>query len=215
MTKKNQRKYLFKLWLKCKRKYKKFGYAYDPFSNPVNDPDKYEERLPLKKSSRVTSKLKETAFHETGHAIYLPKTLKCVFLSTNKKDPFNGLCKFLEKEVVYPQLVSLQIAGPVAQSLFRNKEFNLVDGRMSDNILYSAYTDIMSCFLTILDAEMKTVKTFEQALKYINVRAKKVEIFLNENWDTVSKLAQKLLDEKYITGDDVRKFLKEIQLTSS
>ena len=184
-------------------------------------------------SQRLINAVKETAYHEAGHAIVskllnpsqpieqitvMPRNNALGFVSFSESD------KYINQTKEYFQnRICVSLAGRIAQAKKFGK-LNIDSGAYSDlksanELIYHAITrygmdDMLSNInVSIFDEKESVYKNdiiFQRMQVWLDELTLKTEKIINENWILIEKLATTLVKEEQLDGDVLDKLFNEV-----
>ena len=195
---------------------------------------KYGRRVEDKSLENV---LKETAYHEAGHAVVskvlnpqqiieqitvMPRNNALGFVSFSESDKYTNSTK-----VYFQNQICIALAGRIAQA----REFggeNIDSGAHSDlktanAIAYRAITrygmddTLVNMNLSTFDAENQLFSNkiiFERVQEWISTLSVHTKNIVNENWHHIDQLAKILLKDEQIDGKVLDDILKDRALNT-
>ena len=171
--------------------------------------------------------LKETAYHEAGHAIAMKLLLPQIpieqativarentlgFVSYN----FEDLIGNMTKEDIYNR-IKVALAGRIAQK----KKFKKIDTGASNDIeqatlLTKVYVSrygfdekIGNVNLEVLNSEVINEEIKDRVIEIIKQASKETEEFVNKNWSKIERLASMLIEKEIVTNHEIEEIVNE------
>ena len=195
---------------------------------------KYGRRVEDKSLENV---LKETAYHEAGHAVIskvlnpqqiieqitvMPRHNALGFVSFSESDKYNNSTK-----IYFQNQICVALAGRIAQAKKFGEE-HIDSGAHSDlktanTIAYQAITrygmdeTLLNMNIDIFDAQNQRFSNeiiFERVQEWIRTLSEQTKDLVEKNWHYIDPLAQKLLEDEQIDGKVLDDIIKDQTLST-